>query len=180
MADLLCADLFSKSLTTQSLTWWASYDPQSLEDCPSYTGPLTVDFYGRTLPKGVHGMAKLRIRTNSKRLILDALTQSFDAKVDHALLVRRLGIVANDTRVDDGYRQLDLFTDFDALEREKAMQRAMLTVRRKYGLNAVVKGMNLLEGATTIARNQQIGGHRAGSPVENGKPSIIAGSKKAR
>ncbi len=180
MADLLCADLFSKSLTTQSLNWWVSYDPQSLEDCPSYTGPLTVDFYGRALPKGVHGKAKLRIRTNSKSLILDALTQSFEAKVDHGLLVRRLGIVANDTRVDDGYRQLDLFTDFDALDREKNMQRAMLAVRRKYGLNAVVKGMNLLEGATTIARNQQIGGHRAGSPVENGRPSIIAGSKKAR
>ncbi len=128
-------------------------------------------------------------------------------KVDHSLLVRRVGIAANDTRVDDGYCQLDLFTDFDALEREKAMQRAMLAVRRKYGLNAVVKGMNLLEGATTIARNQQIGGHRAvgsvvnGGPVENGMPaggspmpnspvvngrhgtgrsSIIAGSKKAR
>ena len=202
MSDLLCADLFSKNLTTQSLNWWVSYDPQSLEECPSYTGPLAVDFYGRMLPKGVHGMAKLRIRTNSKSLIMDALTQSFDAKVDHGLLIRRLGIAANDTRVDDGCCQLDLFTDFDALEREEAMQRAMLSVRRKYGLNAVVKGMNLLEGATTIARNQQIGGHRAvgsvvnGGPVENGmpaggssvsgslpvngRPSIIAGSKKAR
>ena len=63
---------------------------------------------------------------------------------------------------------------------EKNMQQAMLTVRRRYGLNAVVKGMNLLEGATTIERNQQIGGHRAGSPVEGAKKSIIAGSKKAR
>ncbi|MBR4443314.1 MAG: DNA methylase [Clostridia bacterium] len=186
MADLLCADLFSKDLTTQSLNWWVSYDPQSLEECPSYAGPLTVDFYGRMLPKGVHGMAKLRIRTNSKSLILDALTQSFDAKVDHGLLVRRLGIAANDTRLDDGYRQLDLFTDFDTLEKEKSMQRAMLDVRRKYGLNAVVKGMNLLEGATTIERNRQIGGHRAGSPaVSDGsgkyaRTSILIGSKKAR
>ena len=180
MADLLCSDLFAKDLTTQALTWWVSYDPQSLENCPSYTGPLTVDFYGRVLPKGTHGMAKLRIRTNSKTPIMEALTQSFDAKVDHGLLVRRLGIAANDTRIDDGYRQLDLFTDFEAMEREKNIQRAMLAVRHKYGLNAVVKGMNLLEGATTIARNQQIGGHRAGSPVENGRPSIIAGSKKAR
>ena len=120
------------------------------------------------------------MRTNSKHLILDALTKSFEEKVDHSLLVRRLGIAANDTQPDDGYRQLDLFTDFDALERERNMQRAMLQVRRKYGLNAVVKGMNLMEGATTIERNQQIGGHRAGSPVENGKTSIIAGSKKAR
>ena len=137
-----------------------------------------MDFYGRMLPKGTHATVKLRICTNSKSLIQDELSHSFETKVDHRLLVRRLGIAANDTRVDDGYRQLDLFTDFEALEKEKSMQRAMLHVRRKYGLNAVVKGMNLLEGATTIARNQQIGGHRAGSPVENG--SIIAGSKKAR
>ena len=180
MADILCADLFAKDLTTQALTWWVSYDPQSLEEYPSYTGPLTVDFYGRTLPKGTHGNVRLRIRTNSKNLIMEALTQSYEAKVDHGLLVRRLGIAANDTRLDDGYRQLDLFTDFEALEREKNMQRAMLAVRRRYGLNAVVKGMNLMEGATTIARNQQIGGHRAGSPVASGRTSIIAGSKKAR
>ncbi len=209
MADLLCADLFAKDLTTPALTWWVSYDPQSLEELPAYEGPLTVDFYGRVLPKGAHATVKLRIRTNSKTLILDSLSRSFEAKVDHRLLVRRLGIAANDTRQDDGYRQLDLFTDFDAMEKERSMQRAMLAVRRKYGLNAVVKGMNLLEGATTIERNQQIGGHRAGSPVVNGRtesddkpvnggsvnsgrpvnggspivngrPSIIMGSKKAR
>ena len=180
MADLLCADLFSKDLTTQALTWWVSYDPESLNECPAYTGPVTVDFYGHVLPKNAHATVRLRIRTNSKSLILDALTKSFEEKIDHRLLVRRLGISANDTREDDGYRQLDLFTDFEALQREKNMQRAMLTVRRRYGLNAVVKGMNLLEGATTIERNQQIGGHRAGSPVEGAKKSIIAGSKKAR
>ncbi|MBR3505021.1 MAG: DNA methylase [Clostridia bacterium] len=186
MGDLLCADLFSKELTTQSLTWWVSYDPQSLEENPAYTGPLTVDFYGRALPKSAHATVKLRIRTNSKSLILDALTKSFEEKVNRFLLIRRLGIAANDTRPDDGYRQLDLFTDFEALEKERNMQRAMLSVRRKYGLNAVVKGMNLLEGATTIERNQQIGGHKAGAPVLNAgqakyaRPSILAGSKKAR
>ena len=180
MADLLCADLFSKDLTTQALTWWVSYDPESLNECPAYTGPVTVDFYGHVLPKNAHATVRLRIRTNSKSLILDALTKSFEQKIDHRLLVRRLGISANDTREDDGYRQLDLFTDFEALQREKNMQRAMLTVRRRYGLNAVVKGMNLLEGATTIERNQQIGGHRAGSGGAEGRPSIIAGSKKAR
>ena len=75
---------------------------------------------------------------------------------------RRLGIAANDVENDDGCYQLDLFTDFEAVEREKALQRAMLEVRRRFGMNAVVKGMNLLEGATTIERNGQIGGHRAG------------------
>ena len=124
----------------------------------------------------------MRVRTNSKALIMERLVPSFEAKVDHQLLIRCLGIAANDVDYDDGCYQCDLFTDYEAVQRERALQRAMLEVRRRFGMNAVVKGMNLLEGATTIERNTQIGGHRAGSalPTEKGmKTPSIENSRKA-
>ena len=165
MADLLCADLLCKNLTTPSLTWWVAYDPESLNVHPYYQGPLVIDYYGRLQPRHSKGTVRTRIRTNSKALIMERLVPSFQEKVDHNLLIRRLGIAANDVENDDGSYQMDLFTDFEAVEREKALQRAMLEVRRRYWMNAVVKGMNLLEGATTIERNTQIGGHRAGTAL---------------
>ena len=165
MADLLCADLLSKNLMTPSLTWWVSYDPESLVVNPSYQGPLVLDYYGRLHPKHSKGTVKMRVRTNSKALIMERLVPSFESKVDHQLLIRRLGIAANDVEDDDGCYQLDLFTDYEMVEREKSLQKAMLEVRRRYGMNAVVKGMNLMKGATTIERNTQIGGHRAGSTL---------------
>ena len=182
MADLLCADLLSKNLMTPSLTWWVSYDPESLNVNPYYQGPVVLDYYGRLHPKHSKGTVKMRVRTNSKALIMERLVPSFEAKVDHQLLIRRLGIAANDVDYDDGCYQCDLFTDFEAVERERKLQRAMLEVRRRYGMNAVVKGMNLLEGATTVERNTQIGGHRAGStlPTEKGmKTPAIENSGKA-
>ena len=91
-----------------------------------------------------------------------AMTEAFDKKVDHRLLIRRLGVNADKTSTDDGMYQLDLFTDYEALEREKAIQGAMLEIRQRYGKNAVVKGLNMLEGATTMERNLQIGGHKSG------------------
>ena len=172
MADLLCADLLSKNLMTPSLTWWVSYDPESLIVNPSYQGPLVLDYYGRLHPKHSKGTVRMRVRTNSKALIMERLIPSFESKVDHHLLIRRLGIAANDVEDDDGCYQLDLFTDYEMVERdfgmverEKKLQRAMLEVRRRYGMNSVVKGMNLMKGATTIERNTQIGGHRAGSTL---------------
>jgi DNA polymerase V len=89
------------------------------------------------------------------------MVRSFDAKTDHRLLYRRLGVCANNVLVDDGSYQLSLFTDYEALEKERKIQQAMLKVRQRYGPGAVFKGMNLKEGATTLERNQQIGGHRA-------------------
>ena len=164
MADLLCADLLSKNLTTPALCWWISYDPESLTVHPNYQGPLVIDYYGRLQPKHSNATVRLRIRTNSRRLILEKLIPSFESKVNHQLLIRRLGIAAEDVETDDGSCQLDLFTDFGALEKERKLQKAMLEVRKKFGMNAIVKGMNLLEGATTIQRNMQIGGHNAGGP----------------
>ena len=165
MADLLCADLLAKNQTATGLTWYISFDPESLNVNPGYQGPVAVDYYGRLHPKHANGSVRLRIRTNSKALIMEALIPSFEKKVDHQLLIRRLNIAANEVEEDDGCCQMDLFTDFQALERERNLQRAMLAVRRRFGMNAVVKGMNLLEGATTIQRNMMIGGHRAGSTV---------------
>lgn len=82
-------------------------------------------------------------------------------KSDHRIQFRRLGICACDVRNDEGIYQMDLFTDYDALNREKRLHAALLEARTRYGANALLKGTNLLEGATTIERNQQIGGHRA-------------------
>ena len=120
-----------------------------------------LDFYGRLHPKHNNGTVKTRGATNSFRAVAQAILTSFDQKTDHRLLFRRLGVCANDICADSGTFQLDLFTDYDALEKEKRLQGAMAEVRRKYGLNAIFKGNNMLEGANQLERNQQIGGHRA-------------------
>ena len=89
------------------------------------------------------------------------MLKSFDVKTDHRLLYRRLGVCANDVQEDRGVFQLNMFIDYEALERDRKLQGAMLEVRKKFGSNALFKGMNLMEGATTLERNQQIGGHKA-------------------
>ncbi len=170
MGDLLAADLAAKHLTTPSLTWWVSYDPQSLEADPEYRGDIVVDFYGRPQPKGAHGTVRLRSRTDSPSLIMEGLTRSFREKTDPSLLIRRLGICANDTDGGDLGCQLDMFTD---CLRENALQLAVTGIRKRYGMNAIVKGMNLEEGATTIQRNTQIGGHRAGSALPDAVPEQV-------
>lgn len=161
MIDVLCQDMFVKNLTAPSFTWWVSYDYKSLEVCPNYDGPKVLDFYGRLHPKHNNGTVKMRIKTNSFQAVADAILASFDLKTDHRLLYRRLGVCANDVAADNGVYQLDFFTDYDALEKEKKLQGAMLEVRQKYGLNAIFKGNNMLEGANQLERNLQIGGHKA-------------------
>ena len=161
MLDLLCADLFTKNLTTPALSWWVSYDHKSLEAHPAYSGPVKLDFYGRLHPAHHNGTVRLRGRTNALSAIAPAVLASFDAKTDHALLFRRLGICAADVRIDDSSFQLDLFSDCAALEKERRREAAMLEVRKKYGANALLRGLNFREGATAIERNSQIGGHRA-------------------
>ncbi|MBR6323305.1 MAG: DNA methylase [Lachnospiraceae bacterium] len=160
MIDLLCADLCAKGLVSSVFTWWISYDFRSLEFCPSYDGPLSVDFFGRIHPKHSNGTVRLRERSNSMMLISEAMLKQFDEKTDHRLLYRRIGVSAGETRADTTGFQLDLFSDYEALDREHRIQQAMLEVRRKYGKTAVVKGFNLLPGATAMERSMQIGGHR--------------------
>lgn len=162
MLDMLCADLFTKNLTTPALTWWVSYDHKSLEVHPKYSGPVTLDFYGRLHPVHHNGTVRLRGRTNALSAIAPLVLASFDAKTDHALLFRKLGICACDVKTDNNVFQMDLFADYEALEKERKRKAAMLEVRRKYGANALLTGLNFREGATAIKRNTQIGGHRAG------------------
>jgi DNA polymerase V len=161
MIEVLCTDMFSKNLVTQGCSWWVSYDHKSLEACPHYDGPVSIDFYGRVHPKHSNGTVKLATPTNNIQMITAPLLRQFEDKTDHRLLYRKLGVCANDVKEDVGVFQMNLFVDYDALERDRRLQGAMLEVRKKYGANAIFKGMNLLEGATTLERNQQIGGHRA-------------------
>lgn len=161
MADDLAADLLLKSLVTDHLTFWISFDPKSLDAVPYYKGPLMIDFYGRLHPKYVSGSVRLGVCTNSRERIMRGLLSAFEEKVNRDFFIRRMGICANDTHSDDGIFQLDFFTDYEAMEKEQALQQAMLRVRQKYGPNAIIRGMNLLEGGTAMERNQQIGGHKA-------------------
>lgn len=158
MAEQLAMDLVAKGLATGCLSFWVSFDPISLEKC-RYDGPLAVDYYGRLHPRHTGGTVRLRTRTASARALREALLAAFDGAVDHQLYVRRLGVCANDTHND--CVQLDMFTDYGALESEEKIQRVILDIRRKYGRNAILKGMNYLDGATARDRNTQIGGHRA-------------------
>ena len=161
MLETLCTDLFAKGLVSASFTWWASYDYKSLEAVPDYDGPVTPDFYGRLHPCHSGGTVRTRGATNSFETVRDALLPSFDARADRRLLFRRLGVCAADTAPDTTALQLDLFTDYARMDRERRIRGAMAQVRKAYGANAVFRGTDMLEGATQLERNRQIGGHRA-------------------
>lgn len=181
MTELLVLDLVEKNLVTNQLTLTIGYDIENLSDPErrkQYHGPVTTDQYGRSIPKHAHGTANLDRYLSSTKLITGAMMNLFDRIVDPKLLVRRITITANrviDEKAaqrKDEYQQLDLFTDYKAeevrqreeqteLEREKRMQKAMLDIKHKFGKNAILKGMNLQEGATAKDRNSQIGGHKA-------------------
>jgi DNA polymerase V len=139
-----------------------------------YRGAVTTDHYGRQIPKHAHGTANLGGHTSSTRQIVQAVLDLFDRIVDPELLVRRVNLAANHVVGEASalklkpMEQLDLFTDYAAqqaeaaaLDRERRMQKAMLSIQKKFGKNAILKGMNLEEGATTVERNRQIGGHKA-------------------
>lgn len=179
MADALALELARKGLVTDQMVLTVGYDRESLTDpsCPPYHAPVTVDHYGRRVPKAAHGSETLRAPTASSRELLQALTVLFDRIVDRGLLVRRMYVVANhvqrerDVQAEPEYVQLDLFADEAALTarreeqsaraRERRMQDAVLAIREKYGKNAILKAMSLRDGATARQRNEQIGGHKA-------------------
>lgn len=161
MIEILCADMYKKNVICKAVTWWVSYDWKSLEHCPEYDGGLAVDFYGRLHPRHSGGTFRLSVPSASVSVISKGLLDQFDQRTDHRLLYRRLGVSAVKIKEDAGIYQFDLFTDYDALEKERRIQGAMLEIRRRFGPNAILKGLNLREGATTKERNTQIGGHRA-------------------
>ncbi|BCJ94445.1 DNA methylase [Anaerocolumna cellulosilytica] len=181
MTDLLVLDLVDKRLMTDQLVLTVGYDIDNLTNQKrkkSYQGEVTTDHYGRTIPKAAHGSINLGRQTSSTKRILDAVTELFERIVDKNLLIRRINITANHVineatvEKEDNFEQLNLFTDYTAmyaekkdedaeLTREKKIQLAMLEIKKKHGKNAILKGMNLEEGATTVERNRQIGGHKA-------------------
>ncbi len=161
MVDGLCRDMFLKSLTARTFSWFASYDWKSLEACPSYSGPVCLDFYGRLHPKHHHGVVRTPVETSSVSAISPLILDSFDRKTDRRLLFRRLGVCAEGIRPDTGMMQLDFFTDYDALVRERRLQAALQEIRGRFGPGALFLGKNMLKGATQLERNAQIGGHRA-------------------
>lgn len=181
MTDLLVLNLVEKKLVTDQMVLTIGYDIDNLADAKirgSYQGEVTTDHYGRKVPKHAHGTANLNRQTSSTQIIMDAVMDLYDRIINPKLLIRRVSIVANhlvdETQMaeTEQFEQLDLFTDYAALEKkkkeeeerlskERRLQEAMLSVKKKYGKNAILKGMNLQEGATTIERNRQIGGHKA-------------------
>ena len=181
MADQLALDLVDKHLMTNQLVLTVGYDRENLTDPTrnaAYHGPVATDRYGRQIPKHAHGTTNLRQYTSSTRLILDAVTELFDRIVDKRLLVRRVNLVAcrvldeDVAREKDSCEQLDFFSITESaqqqaaaeekeLERERRRQQAMLAIKKKFGKNAIIKGMDLQEGATAMERNAQIGGHKA-------------------
>lgn len=180
MTDLLVLDLVDKSFVTDQIVLTIGYDIENLtnpEISKLYYGEVTVDRYGRKIPKHARGTINLSCQTSSTMIIMDAVTELFDRIVDKNLLIRRVNITANHVTDEnfvlkpDSYEQLSLFADYEAMQekraeeekalaREKRIQKAVIKIKKKYGKNAVLKGMNLEEGATTISRNQQIGGHK--------------------
>lgn len=161
MTDSLCCDMLSKNVISKRFSWYTGYDYKSLERCPSYDGEISIDFYGRPHPKHSKGTVRLRNTTNLLKELQPFIMPSFGQRTDHRLLFRRIILCAEDIVNNNGVYQLDLFTDYEEQEKEKRLQLAMQSVRRKYGASAVFKGNNMLEGATQLERNGQIGGHKA-------------------
>ena len=179
MADQLSLDLVDQKLVTDQLVLTVGYDIENLKSRNAYKGEVTTDRYGRAIPKHAHGTANLDEYTSSTKRIVTAALELFDRIIDRDLLVRRFYLTA--TRIADeasapdkkAFEQMDFFTDYAAvqeqkakesakLEREKKMQQTMLDIKKRFGKNAILKGMNLEEGATAKDRNGMIGGHRSG------------------
>lgn len=181
MADMLALDLVDKGLVTDQIVLTIGFDIENLRDPAirgQYHGAVTTDHYGREVPKHAHGTGNLGRHTSSTKQIVEAASALFDSIVDKNLLIRRINVTANHVIEEAALpkepeaEQLDLFTDYaeeearrkaeeTELERERTMQLAMLTIKKRYGKNAILKGMNFEEGATAKDRNSQIGGHKA-------------------
>lgn len=181
MTDQLVLDLVDKGLVTDQLVLTIGYDIDNLRNPDirrQYKGEVTMDHYGRPVPKHAHGTVNLERPTSSTRLITDAVLQLYERIMNPLLLARRLSLTANhvvakqSVQEKEDFCQLNLFTDYEALAqqkqqeeaqlaREQRMQHAVLDIKKRFGKNAIIKGMNLEEGATAIQRNNQIGGHRA-------------------
>lgn len=180
MTDLLVLELVDKGLVTDQMVLTVGYDVDNLrqDQKKRYRGEVTTDRYGRKIPKHAHGTVNLARKTSSTHLIMEAVLSLYDDIVNEKLLIRRINITANhvipeaDAERETQFEQLSLFEDAEQeelrkqqeeqeLAREKRMQHAVIDIKKKFGKNAILRGMNLEEGATARNRNNQIGGHRA-------------------
>ncbi len=167
MSELLALDLVKKGLCCDQLVLTVGYDIANISNKEKYRGEIEIDHYGRLAPKRAHGSINLGGFTSSSNLVVKAATELFERIVNKKLLVRRMYVVANHTREESEYKaqpkQLSLFSGEESSDdrEEKAIQTTVLKLQRRFGKNAVIKGMNLREGGTTIERNRTIGGHRA-------------------
>ena len=176
MTDGLVMDLVAKGLTTDQIVLTLGYDIGNVS--PDFEGDTETDWYGRTVPKKAHGSENTGRQTSSTREIMDAAMRLYDRIADRSLLVRRMYVVANHVTEAGGdqegqtYEQLDMFAALPeeaekrekekaALDRESKLQQSILSIREKYGKNALLRGTSYQEGATGRERNQQIGGHKA-------------------
>lgn len=179
MIDAVSLELVDKRLVTNQLTLTVSYDSESLtrpEIRRTYHGPVSIDFYGRQVPVHSHGTANIPVPTSSSRILSENISALYDRIVNPKLLVRRLTVCANrlmpESMRHKGYDgvQLNLFEDYDDqaarteresldLEKERRNQEAVLNIKKKFGKNAILRGLNFAEGATQKNRNRQIGGH---------------------
>ena len=180
MADAMALRLVSKHLVTDQLALAIAYDTANLANPKirsQYKGEVSNDFYGRPAPKGVHGSVNLPRPTSSARVLGDAVSELFSKIVNPDLLIRRIYLTANhvvgeQVALSSHAEQLDLFTDYEtvarqreeeqsALEKERRLQQVQVSLKQRFGKNAVLKGLNFEEGATAKERNRQIGGHKA-------------------
>lgn len=169
MTDLLVLELVEKRLVTDQIVLTIGYDVDNVKKA-GYQGTVVTDRYGRKIPKHAHSSVNLGGHTSSTRDIMGKTLALYDSIIDSSLWVRRVTIVANHVireseKKETNYQQMQLFmepeADEEKREKERKMQEALIRVKNKYGKNAILKGMNLQEGGTTIERNSQIGGHKA-------------------
>ncbi|MBR5236242.1 MAG: DNA methylase [Clostridia bacterium] len=178
MTELLVLELVEKKLVSKQFVLTVGYDIDNLKDGRSYKGEITVDAYGRKVPKHAHGTTNLDFETSSTKLITKAVMELYDRIVAPSLSIRRINITAGNVLPESAVSkekkggQLDFFTDYEtleadeekktiALEKERKIQEAVLLIKKQFGKNAILKGINLEEGATAKDRNEQIGGHKA-------------------
>ena len=179
MIDLLSLDLTDKHLVTKQLVLDIGYDIENLTN-PAikkmYNGEITIDNYGREVPKHSHGTINLDYNTSSSKVLSKKCIELYDRIVNKNLLIRKINITACNIIDEDivekevVHEQLNLFSSSDDSEQkiedkkrqkeDNKLQHVLLDIKNKYGKNSILKGMNLEEGGTTIDRNNQVGGHK--------------------
>lgn len=159
IVDTIALRLFEYKLVTNSFTLTVGYDRENI-DHGNYHGEIVFDVYNRKLPKPAHGSVNLGLFTGSHSAMVSAVMKLFDKIVNPSLTIRRLNLVANHV-LNEKFEEFDLFSNLEKQEKERKRLKAELQIKKRFGKNAIVKGMDLQEGATTLLRNKQIGGHRA-------------------